>query len=216
MDIHLKVDTGMGRLGIWFENFDECLNLISGMKLINLSGVYTHFSDPINDPEFTFLQRQRMQNLLDSHLLPSGLKVHADNSASFSELYQYPVFNAVRIGLLQYGVLPYEQCEFAELNISPTLSFYTKIGLLKKIPKATSIIRDQLCPILGQITMDQIIVDVSQLEAVDAGETVTLIGSSKNHNISLEAFSKKSNTIPWEILCSITKRVNRVYINPRG
>lgn len=252
VDIHLKVDTGMGRLGIWFENFDECLNLISGMKLINLSGVYTHFSDPINDPEFTFLQRQRMQNLLDSHLLPSGLKVHADNSASFSELYQYPVFNAVRIGLLQYGVLPYEQCEFAELNISPTLSFYTKIGLIKKLPKGTSIsygrkhilkkdskiailtagygdgipiaygengsviIRDQLCPILGQITMDQIIVDVSQLEAVDAGETVTLIGSSKNHNISLEAFSKKSNTIPWEILCSITKRVNRVYINPRG
>lgn len=252
VDIHLKVDTGMGRLGIWFENFDECLNLISGMKLINLSGVYTHFSDPINDPEFTFLQRQRMQNLLDSHLLPSGLKVHADNSASFSELYQYPVFNAVRIGLLQYGVLPYEQCEFAELNISPTLSFYTKIGLIKELPKGTSIsygrkhilkkdskiailtagygdgipiaygengsviIRDQLCPILGQITMDQIIVDVSQLEAVDAGETVTLIGSSKNHNIRLEAFSKKSNTIPWEILCSITKRVNRVYINPRG
>jgi alanine racemase len=64
--------------------------------------------------------------------------------------------------------------------------------------------------------MDQIIVDVSELDSISAGETVILIGSSKSQKISLEAFSKQSKTIPWEILCSITKRVNRVYINPRG
>ena len=64
--------------------------------------------------------------------------------------------------------------------------------------------------------MDQIIVDVSELDVVEAGETATLIGSSKNNLISLESFSEKSNTIPWEILCSITKRVKRIYINSRG
>lgn len=251
-DIHLKVDTGMGRLGIWFENMGECLNLIQGMKSINLSGIYTHFSDPINDPEFTLLQRLRMENILKSNSLPKGLKIHADNSASFSNLYKYPFFNAVRIGLLQYGVLPYERCVFDKLNVTSTLSFYTKIGLVKELPKGTSIsygrkhilnkdskiailtagygdgipiaygekgsviIRDQLCPIIGQITMDQIIVDVSLLSEVTAGETATLIGSSENCKISLEEFSTQSKTIPWEILCSITKRVNRVYINPRG
>lgn len=252
VDIHLKVDTGMGRLGIWFENISECFDLIKEMKYINLSGIYTHFSDPINDPEFTLLQRKRMEILLNSNRFTKGIKVHADNSASFSELYKYPLFNAVRIGLLQYGVLPYEQSATGKLNISPTLSFYTKIGLIKKLPKGTSIsygrkyilkkdskiailtagygdgipiaygkkgsviIRDQLCPILGQITMDQTIVDVSNLESVGTGETVILIGASKSHKISLEAFSEQSKTIPWEILCSITKRVNRVYINPRG
>ena len=252
VDIHLKVDTGMGRLGIWFENISECFDLIKEMKYINLSGIYTHFSDPINDPEFTFLQRKRMESLLHSYGFTKGLKVHADNSASFSELYKYPLFNAVRIGLLQYGVLPYEQSATGKLNISPTLNFYTKIGLIKELPKGTSIsygrkyilkkdskiailtagygdgipiaygkkgsviIRDQLCPILGQITMDQTIVDVSNLESVGTGETVILIGASKSHKISLEAFSEQSKTIPWEILCSITKRVNRVYINPRG
>jgi alanine racemase len=252
VDIHLKVDTGMGRLGIWFENFADCFAEIQSMKWINLTGIYTHFSDPINDPKFTLLQRQRMQALLANHSLPKGLKIHADNSASFSDLCEYPDFNAVRIGLLQYGILPYEQCDLGNLNTSPTLSFYTKVGVVKKLPKGTSIsygrkyilqrdskiavltagygdgipiaygdkgsviIRDQLCPIIGQITMDQIIVDVSELDSISAGETVILIGSSKSQKISLEAFSKQSKTIPWEILCSITKRVNRVYINPRG
>ena len=82
--------------------------------------------------------------------------------------------------------------------------------------KGSVIICDQLCPIIGQITMDQIMVDVSEIDVVEAGETAILIGSSKSHAISLESFSKKSKTIPWEILCSITKRVNRIYINPRG
>lgn len=251
-DIHLKVDTGMGRLGIWFENLSECLSLIESLEFINLTGIYTHFSDPVNDPEFTLLQRQRMEAILESYNLPKGLKIHADNSASFSNLDKYPFFNAVRIGLLQYGVLPYQKCAFDKLKVSPTFNFYTKVGLVKELPKGTSIsygrkyilkrdskiailtagygdgipiaygkkgsviIRDQLCPIIGQITMDQIIVDVSELESLEAGETATLIGSSDNCEISLEEFSAQSNTIPWEVLCSITKRVNRVYINPRG
>ena len=59
-------------------------------------------------------------------------------------------------------------------------------------------------------------IDVSELDFVEAGETAILIGASKNRVISLESFSKNSKTIPWEILCSITKRVNRIYINPRG
>ena len=252
VDIYLKVDTGMGRLGIWYEDFTECFNLVQSMKFINLSGIYTHFSDPINDPEFTLLQRQRMEALLNSQQLPKYLKIHADNSASFWDLHKYPAFNAVRIGLLQYGVLSNKKSNLGKLNISPTLSFYTKIGLIKKLPKGTSIsygrkyilkkdskvailtagygdgipitygekgsviIRDQLCPIIGQITMDQIIVDVTEVGVVEAGETAILIGASKTQKISLESFSKKSKTIPWEILCSITKRVNRIYINPRG
>jgi alanine racemase len=251
-DIHLKVDTGMGRLGIWFESIGEFLNLIKDMKCINLIGIYTHFSDPVNDPEFTLLQRQRMENILESYALPKSLKIHADNSASFSDLDKYPFFNAVRIGLLQYGVLPYGKCKSDKLKLSPTLSFYTKIGLVKELPKGTSIsygrkhfldkdskiailtagygdgipiaygekgsviIRDQLCPIIGQITMDQIIVDVTMLPEVEAGEKVILIGSSENCKIGLEEFSAQSRIIPWETLCSITKRVNRVYINPRG
>ena len=117
VDIYLKVDTGMGRLGIWYEDFTECFNLVQSMKFINLSGIYTHFSDPIYDPEFTLLQRQRMEALLNSQPLPKGLKIHADNSASFWDLHKYPAFNAVRIGLLQYGVLSNEKLNFGKLNI---------------------------------------------------------------------------------------------------
>ena len=105
------------------------------MKLINISGIYTHFSDPTNDPEFTLLQRQRIEAISHSQRLPKSLKIHADNSASFWDLHKYPAFNAVRIGLLQYGVLPDKNSNLCKLNISPTLSFYTKIGLIKKLPK---------------------------------------------------------------------------------
>ena len=64
--------------------------------------------------------------------------------------------------------------------------------------------------------MDQTIVDVTELDSVEAGETAILIGASENRVISLESFSEQSMTIPWEILCSITKRVNRIYVNQRG
>lgn len=252
VQVHLKIDTGMGRLGLWYAESSDCIERIQASPNLQLSGIYTHFSDPANDPEFTQVQRQRLESVLATLKSSSPISVHADSSASINALNESSPYNAVRIGLLQYGVLPYPEMRALPISTTPTLSFYTKIGLVKTLPMGTSIsygrshqlkrdskvailtagygdgiplpysgrgsviIQDRLCPILGRITMDQIIVDVTDLNSVQSGETVTLIGRSKNCSISLERFCQDSDSIPWEILCSITKRVQRVYTNPRN
>ncbi|HCR31066.1 MAG TPA: alanine racemase, partial [Opitutae bacterium] len=74
------------------------------------------------------------------------------------------------------------------------------------------IINDQRCPILGRVTMDQTIVDVTEVaEPVESGDVVTIIGSQSGSEIRLEEFSIRADTIPWEVMCSITKRVPRIY-----
>jgi alanine racemase len=73
------------------------------------------------------------------------------------------------------------------------------------------LIRGQLCPILGRVTMDQTIVDVTDLETVEVGDQATLVGRQGDGEITITTFSHWAETIPWETLTSVTKRVPRVY-----
>ena len=133
--LHLKIDTGMGRLGLWYADTNECIERIQASPNLKLSGIYTHFSDPINDPQFTELQRQRLESVIATIKSNSLISIHADSSASFNALSVSPPYNAVRIGLLQYGVLPYPNMQSLNISVTPTLSFYTKVGLVKTLPK---------------------------------------------------------------------------------
>lgn len=247
--IHLKIDTGMGRIGVWHEHALDFLNHLSSMNNIKLSGIYTHFSDPVNDPDFTQLQRDRLYGIIKKIKPPKDFLIHSDNSATFNHSNTTLKTNAVRLGLIQYGINS-NACPL--LDLAPTLSFYTKVGIVKSLPRGTNIsygkkytlkkdskiavltagygdgipiqygqngsviIHERLCPILGQITMDQLVVDASNLKHIQAGDTATIIGKEGNNSISIEEFSKKAETIPWEVLCSITKRVKRIYINSRN
>lgn len=245
---HLKVDTGMGRVGIWHEQAGPLLHRLSQVENVALEGIFTHFSSADSDPEFTELQRSRLVNLLDSiHDLPPNLMVHADNSLSIDSFQERGWFNAIRIGLLQFGCRPRARSLLSELSTEPILRFYSRVGLVKKLPAGTPIsygqtfrlrrnstvaivtagygdglatamsnrgsvlIRGRSCPILGRVTMDQTIVDVTQLPEVCCGDRVTLIGRCGNEEIDVESFSQMCNYVPWETFCSITKRVRRVY-----
>ena len=250
--VHLKVDTGMGRLGIWYQEMQKCTDYIESSMNVNLSGIYTHFSSASSDLKYTNLQRDRFFNSIKSIKNISKLKIHVDSSASLLSQNKFGRCNAVRVGLLQYGIYPMDSPFFSSISISSTLSFYTKVGLVKKLPKGTPIsygktyslikdsklailtagyadgiplnysskgsviIHDSICPILGRITMDQVIVDISNVKGVLAGDVVTLIGKTSNNEIKLEEFCSNSGSIPWEILCSLTKRVQRVYVNSRN
>ena len=78
------------------------------------------------------------------------------------------------------------------------------------------LIRGQRCPVLGRVTMDQTIVDVTDVPGVCAGDEVVLIGSQSGAEIGLTEFSRWADTIPWETLCSVTKRVPRLYRTTLG
>ena len=252
--VHLKIDTGMGRLGVWHEDAAPLYQKIHDAAHLRLEGVFTHFSSSDEDPALTALQRGRFLAALARlpGLDPSKIFVHADNSAGLETYEEAGPFNAVRVGLLQFGVLPSPGSLLAKVHTEPVFSFRTRIGLVKTLPAGTRIsyggthtlaresrvailtagygdgipraasnraavlIRGRRCPVLGRVTMDQTIIDVTDLPAASAGDEVVLVGRQHDAEISLGEFSAWADTIPWETLCSVTKRVPRLYRTPLG
>ena len=254
IEVHLKVDTGMGRMGSWWEQASTVIEKINSSDGLELKGVLTHFAEPSNE-EFSRLQRDRFQRVISENLptpLPRNFIVHADNSSSLKIMEKDSVFNAVRIGLLQFGVTPPIDSALAHLPVEPVLSFHAKLALVKDLPAKTSLsygrlhtlnrasrigiisagygdaiplhcgnqasalIRGQSYPIVGRVTMDQTLIDLTDgPNDLANGEVVTLIGQQNGNSIPLEALALHGKTIPWELLCSITKRVPRIYLTKR-
>lgn len=254
ISVHLKIDTGMGRLGVWHERAAALHARISHAKHLRLDGVFTHFAAP-EDAAFTAEQRRRfLAALAACEDLPlDRIFVHADNSAGIETLPgASSPFNAVRVGLLQFGILPHPQSLLAEVHTEPVFSFRTRVGLVKSLPRAETVsygrtrrlerdtrvgvlcagygdglsramsdraevlIRGGRCPVLGRITMDQTIVDLTDRPDVASGDEVVLVGKQSSAEISIAEFSAWGDTIPWETLCSVTKRVPRIYRTPLG
>ena len=255
LDIHLKIDTGMGRLGVWHEETGPVYLAIRHSPYLRLAGVFTHFSSSDDDPAFTGEQRRRFLHALETQcpgIDREPLFIHADNSAGLESIEQAGPFNAVRVGLLQFGILPSTDSLLSEVKTEPVFSFRTRVALVKNLPLDTGIsyggthrllrasriailaagygdgiprsasnrgevlIRGHRCPILGRVTMDQTIVDVTDLPAAAAGDEAVLIGRQGPAEIPLAEFSRWADTIPWETLCSVTKRVPRIYRTPLG
>ncbi|MEZ5276030.1 MAG: alanine racemase [Opitutaceae bacterium] len=249
LSVHLKIDTGMGRTGVWHDQAGEILDAINHAPALKLAGIFTHFSCADSDPAFTEAQRRLFLDVLEQLPIPEGsdLLIHADNSAGLETFSEDGPFNAVRVGLLQFGILPYENSILSTVRTDPVFSFHARVGLVKTVPIGTGIsygrtrvveretrlailtagygdgipracsnrghvlIHGRPCPILGRVTMDQTIVDISDLDAVEVGDQATIVGRQGDAEITVGAFSRWAETIPWETLTSVTKRVPRVY-----
>jgi alanine racemase len=254
VSVHLKIDTGMGRAGVWHEDAPALFSQIGAAKHVRLAGIFTHFASPDDDLAFTAEQRRRFLSALErcAGLDPTQLFVHADNSAGIETMPGSSPFNAVRIGLLQFGVLPHPNSLLAQVRTEPVFSFHTRVGLVKRLPQGTTVsygrthtlrrdtvvailcggyadgipraasnrgqvlIHGRRCPILGRVTMDQTVVDVTDIGAVQAGDEALLVGRQGDQEISLTEFSRNADTIPWETLTSVTKRVPRLYKTALG
>jgi len=256
ISVHLKIDTGMGRAGVWHEEAPALFEKISAARHVQLAGAFTHFASPDDDAAFTAEQRRRFLAALENFrgLDPRRIFIHADNSAGIETLPggDATPFNAVRIGLLQFGVLPRPRSLLAQVRTEPVFSFHTRVGLVKKLPAGTTIsygrthtlrrdstiavlcagyadglpraasnrahvlIRGARCPVLGRVTMDQTVVDVTDAPGVERGDEALLVGRQGAEEISLAEFSRTADTIPWETLTSVTKRVPRLYKTALG
>jgi len=252
--VHLKIDTGMGRLGVWHEEAERLYARIREARHLRLDGAFTHFSSADEDPAFTDEQRRRFLAALRrcAGLNPSTLLIHADNSAGLETAHGEQPFNAVRVGLLQFGILPHPHSMLARVHTEPVFSFRTRVGIVKTLPAGTDIsygrthtlrresavailcagygdgiaracsnrarvlILGRHCPVLGRITMDQTIVDVTDVPGVRCGDEAVLVGRQEDAEITISEFSGWSDTIPWETLCSVTKRVPRMYRTSLG
>ncbi|MBI3882233.1 MAG: alanine racemase [Verrucomicrobia bacterium] len=251
VDVHVKVDTGMGRLGAAPGEAGELIRKVIASPALRLAGLYTHFSSAEDDRAFTAAQRHKFAALV-AQLRRDGISVpliHACNSAGV--LHEPKSFsNLVRPGLLVYGIVPRSRRRAAvalQRTLRPALTWKCRVSLVKKIAKGTPLsyghtfvapgpmrvatitagygdgylragsnraevlIHGRRCRVLGRVTMDQMLVDVSRVAAVKAGDEVVLIGRHRAREITAHDLADWFGTIPWEVLTAITYRVPRIY-----
>ncbi|MEM9398624.1 MAG: alanine racemase [Verrucomicrobiota bacterium] len=241
--VHLKIDTGMGRLGALPQEVDALKRFIKECSYIKLEGLYSHFSAADSDVELT----QRQWNLYEP-LADTTLTQHMANSAGFLN-QKSSHLDIVRPGLAFYGIAPNAK---HQSKLRPALTWKSRVTLLKDFPRGHPIsygatyttarqtrvavvsvgygdgffrslsnrghvlINNVRRPILGRVTMDQIMVDVTNTPGVERGSEVILIGSgstAKNTSrILASEMAEWAGTIAYEIWCHITPRVQRIYI----
>ncbi|HEB36357.1 hypothetical protein LCGC14_1214570 [marine sediment metagenome] len=246
--VHIKVDTGMGRIGVWHERADEFTRQVHKMPDIEIEGICSHFatSDEQN-LDFAKQQFDWFNRCLEKTKdLPIRFK-HISNTAAIFNLPEAHL-NMVRPGLSIYGVSPSEYVKGTE-NLRPALSLKTKVAFLKNIPKGRTLsyartyktekemkaatlpvgygdgyplalsnkgyvlIRGKKARILGAVTMDQIMVDVTDIKDVKTEDIAVLIGKQGAEEITATEIARMAGTIPYEIFTSINKRVQRVYLD---
>ena len=137
--IHIKIDTGMGRLGVWHDDSREFIKRILRLKSLIIEGIYTHFPSADDDEKFTNLQIRAFDNLIEE-LDRDGIKIplrHAANSEALMR-YRHSHLNMVRPGLMIYGLYATLHSQ-RYLSLKPALSLKTKIAYLKDAPSGRSV-----------------------------------------------------------------------------
>jgi alanine racemase len=252
--IHLKVDTGMGRLGVSIEDLPGVCEVLKSSSHLRLEGVSTHLaSSEVLDAASVQQQLQRFTQAR-SMLRDAGFDpplVHAANTAAVIARKE-TLFSMVRPGIALYGYfLPFEnggdQTNF-DFEVRPALTWKTRILSIRKMPanqalgyggtyvtrapstiavlpvgyadglnrqlssRGRVIVREQYAPIVGRISMDLTLVDVTDIPGVAVGDEVILLGSSNGLSVDAVEHARLANTTPYEILCCISKRVPRKYV----
>lgn len=254
--VHLKVDTGMGRLGTGLETLPSIAGLLAGAKHLEAEGLSTHLASsevldaPSSEAQLKHFEEAR-RTVRDAGLAPSFAHV-ANTSAAISRRESWN--NMVRPGLALYGYyLPFQRAgrEVSgsgwRLNVKPALSWKTRILALRQlganqplgyggtyVTKGPSriavlpvgyadglnralssggrvIVREHYAPIVGRISMDLTLADVTGIPGIDVGDEVIILGSSDGISVDAREHAELANTIPYEILCAISKRVPRRY-----
>lgn len=249
---HLKLDTGMGRLGIQPTQLSEFMDYASRCSSLILDGVFTHFASA-DEPEKNW-QTQAQIDCYKECLAQMELcgviprYYHLSNSAGLHR-WKEARGNLVRTGGLLYGlwrdiIAPHPEPP----RIEPVLSLHSRIILLKQVPAGVPlgyggtftterhsliatipvgysdglrrgcsnngrvIIRGQYAPIVGRVSMDLTLLDVTDIPDVALGDEVLLIGDSGGLCITAEEVAARIGTISFEVTCAISNRVPRIYI----
>jgi alanine racemase len=245
--IHLCIDTGMGRIGVWQDDAIKTAQETVAIEDIEVESVSTHLPVADSDPDFTTQELAAWDKLVAQlrPILPEA-KFHALNSAASLERAQYAA-DRVRPGLALYGISPLPA--FQKM-LQPVMTLKTRITLVRDVgpgrgisygrdfitskpmrvatlsmgyadgyPRQTSnkgaqvLIRGKRCPILGRITMDQFMVDVTDLPRdVAPGEEIVLFGKQGDEAITVGEVAAWAGTIAWDILTRLGKRVQLVHL----
>lgn len=242
--IHIKLETGMHRLGFKEDEMDELIERLKSAN-VKVATIFSHLStsDDILEKDYALQQIEVFSRI--SEKLMSGLKYqimrHLLNSSGIVNYSAYQ-FDMVRIGIGMIGV-----CSDTEIkkNLQNVVSFKTVISQISTIQKGDSVgygrnfkadhetriatlpvgyadgiprlignelgkvgIRKKLFPIVGNVCMDMMMINLGNNDHISEGEEVIIF----NSNPTLEEFAASCRTIPYEVLTSISRRVKRIYV----
>jgi alanine racemase len=251
-EVHLKIDTGMGRLGVRFDEVAEFAPQLNEFKNVRIDGLMTHFA-AADEPSCEILTHEQIQRFHDAvtAFREMGFDpkfVHLANSAGiFAERESWG--NMVRPGGVLYGLWrdildPAHRNE----NLRPVMSLHSRIMLLKWVPEGETvgygctfeasrktlvatipigyddgylrglsnrshvIIRGVFATVIGRISMDLTLVDVTNVPGVKLNDEVVLLGESAGQSVTAEYLAKTAGTLSYEVTCGIGSRVPRVFV----
>ena len=251
-DVHVKIDTGMGRLGVRHQATAEFADALAPFKNIRVDGLMTHFA-AADDPDkdcFTKDQALRFGDAVKIFRARGFNPTYEDlgNSAG-TYAHQEAWGNMVRPGGVLYGLWRDILPPAAEpLPLRPVMSVHSRIMLLKRVAKGETlgygctfeasresmiatlpigyhdgymrslsnrghvIVRGSYASVVGRISMDMTLIDVTDVEGVSLHDRVTLFGEDGRLSVSAEDLAKTAGTLSYEITCGISERVPRVYV----
>lgn len=249
--IHLKLDTGMGRLGLrQQEEIRQALEELRQSPGLVLEGVYTHFATADEaDKTYAREQHRRFQEWTAwfAGIQPRPL-LHCGNSAAGIELPEQ-VGDMLRLGISLYGIYPSREVD-RSLVLQPAMRWKTRVVMLKSMHKGESVsygatyrvqeegeriatlpvgyadgysrrlsnrgavlIRGVRCPVVGRVCMDQTMVRIPPGLEVQVGDEVLLFGEGDGGALPTEEMAEWLDTIAYEIVCLVGKRVPRLYVH---
>ena len=254
LKVHVKVDTGMGRLGfVYYEDDDEAALERAGKEIESLcalpglepEGIFTHFANADGSEAYTKNQCARIYDVF-GELWERGLhqfKIYhcAASAAVLNYSWTKVYMNMIRPGIALYGYVPDPSVK--DPGLKPVMTVKSRIAAVRELPagsfisygctarleraskiavlpmgygdglprclsnKLEVLIGDRLCPVLGRICMDMCMVDVTDAPGVKAGDVATVYGPGLT-----DWAAQLAGTIPYELLCQLTPRVPRLYL----
>ncbi len=256
VNIHIKIDTGMSRIGFMCQEFPRDDNSIKeiceacALPNLNAEGLFTHFcvSDECEEGrQFTEKQYQNFTHVKNA-LKDNGLDIkicHCSNSGAIED-YSNTYCDMVRAGIILYGLAPSPKL-YGKLDLIPAMTLKTTVAYVKELKKGATVsygrtftapkdmriatvpigyadgyvrsnaadgymlINGQKAKIVGRICMDQTMLDVTDLDYIEQGDEVIVFGTGKCGEPTADSIAKNTDTINYEVVCLVGKRVPRIY-----
>lgn len=249
-EVLLKIDTGMGRVGVHPDQALNFLNTLLTIPGLKLRGLFTHLATAdAGDKSYANRQLRLFTSTLNQ-VTHAGLSldwISAANSATLIDL-AHGHFNMVRPGIILYGLVPSKEMH-RHFNLMPAMQFKTRVVYLKEVPPGTKVgygsthttlqttllatlpvgyadgysrhlsnkgsvlIGGRRCSVVGRVCMDQIIVDLGPRADAKIGDEAVLFGRQGDAEISVTELADLAGTINYELVCGISSRVPRIYVN---
>lgn len=242
LPVHIKIDSGMHRLGFYREDMSMLLKRLQSQKAVRVASIFSHFagSDEAQFDAFTHEQAAYFKNCTDSLIasLPYRPLLHICNTAGIERFPEYH-YDMCRLGIGLYGL------SFAGAKLHNVCTLKTTILSIKTVSAGSTIgygrhttlteprqiavipigyadgfdrrfsnyggevlVRGKRCPVVGNVCMDQAMIDVTGTDA-QVGDYAIVFGD----DLPIEELANKLQTIPYEVLTSISRRVQRVYVH---